>query len=135
MNCRKCKVKNCFSKIINILIANHNYAFPCYNVRVCSFTLSLTKFIWKKLNNFLKYHQKPFIHEWKTNKIIAYWNESAKYFFRLDCEFKFYRIHQNLTSIRINIRISSVSAIRINLSHSMMNPNKFTLVWTQYYRS
>ena len=38
---------------------------------------------------------------------------------------------KNVTSIRINFKISSVDAIRINLkilSFSVMNPNKFTLV-------
>ena len=36
------------------------------------------------------------VDTWKTNIINAYWNESAKDLFRLDCGFKFYRIHQNL---------------------------------------
>ena len=41
------------------------------------------------------------------------------------------RIHQNLTSIRINFKISSVNAIHINLkilSYSVMNRNRFTLL-------
>ena len=69
-------------------------------------------------------------------KLLPIWNESAKKLFRLDCRFKFYQIHQNLTSIRINFRICCVNMIRIYLkilSDSVMNPNKFTLVWTLYY--
>ena len=50
--CRKCKVKNCLSKIINILITNHFYVFPCYNDRVCSFLVSLNSS--EALNNFFK---------------------------------------------------------------------------------
>ena len=182
--CRKCKVKNCLSKIINILITNHFYVFPCYNDRVCSFLVSLNSS--EALNNFFKssvirqkgeshngcfkktknakfsetrtfltpwyahvhmcacqgvrnflfwgtlacfvflkhkFWDSPFCHitdetasetahTSKTNKIIAYWTESARELFRLDCGFKFYRIHQNLTSIQINVEISSMNAIR-----------------------
>ena len=106
-----------------IHIRIHHYVFPCYNFR----------------GQFSLHHQQNSSEGWWIISLNSIKNHSHlknvlkwKDLFRLDCGFRFHQIYQNLTSIQINFKISSVNAICINLrilSNLVMNLKKFKLVW------